>query len=297
VLPHEVRAPARPAVRPLRTQARSRALRLGTRVPSPRLQAWRAARRGPGAAVLDLLDAAVRTGPVRIAGGPAVGLLVPSALLRIDHAQAGLLVRGAVEPPVAEALRRHLPVGGVLWDVGANIGYFAALGGRIVGPEGQVLALDPVPEHASSVAAIAALNAMPWVRSLQAAAWREAGEVELVLPGDGAWAHLAQTVAGRAEGRRIAAAALRLDDLLDDPAVRIPDVVKIDVEGAELGVLDGLERTVAAHRPVLVVETHDTADGVVAWAATHGYRVENLERPTPIGGPGGQLAALLPGPR
>jgi len=294
-LPGEVRVAPPADPRPLRTLARSRTLRLATRIPGARVADWRAGGpRRPGGALLDLLDAAVRSGPIRIAAGPAAGSLLPTGLLRTDHAQAGLLVRGAVEPPVAEALRRHLPAGGALWDVGANVGYFALLGARLAGAGGQVLALDPVPEHARSVALVAALNGLDGVHALQLAAWREAGPVELVLPDDGAWAHLAATVAGRAPGRRLDATAVRLDDLLDVDGVRPPDVVKIDVEGAELGVLEGLERTVAEHRPVLLVETHDTADAVAAWAADRDHRVENLERPAPIAGPGGQLAALIP---
>ncbi|WP_320668564.1 FkbM family methyltransferase [Patulibacter defluvii] len=294
-LPGELPVPPAPRVRPLRTLVRSRVLRLATRVPSARMAEWRAAERGLGPALLDVAERIVRSGPIQVAAGPAVGGLLPTGLLTVDHAQAGLLVRGSVEPPFAEALRRHLPAGGAFWDVGANLGYFALLGARLGGEGTQVVAVDPVPAHARSVVEIAALNRLSDIHALQLAAWREPGEVELVLPADGAWAHLAATVAGRAPGDRLTVQAIALDALLD-PALglRPPDVVKIDVEGAELGVLAGLERTVAAHRPVLLVETHDTADPVAAWAAEHGYRVENLERPAPIAGLGGQLAALVP---
>jgi FkbM family methyltransferase len=294
-LPREVAVPPAPRVRPLRTLVRSRVLRLATRVPSERMQRWRTARTGIGPTLLDVAEAIVRSGPIQVAAGPGVGSILPTGLLTVDHAQAGLLVRGSVEPPFAEALRRHLPAAGAFWDVGANLGYFALLGARIGGPGTQVVAVDPVPAHARSVAEIVALNRLEDVHVLQLAAWREPGEVELVLPSDGAWAHLAATVAGRAPGDRLTVDAIPLDALLEPGSgLRPPDVIKIDVEGAELGVLDGLERTVAEHHPVLLVETHDTADPVSAWAAAHGYRVENLERPQPIAGLGNQLAALVP---
>ncbi|MCK9248441.1 MAG: homoserine O-acetyltransferase [Solirubrobacteraceae bacterium] len=307
---------------------RTRLLRLVTRVDADRRRAWRATT--VGRALLGGVERIVRRGPVRIAGGIGVGLLVPTARLPLDHAQAGLLVRGAVEPPVAEALRRHLPVGGVLWDVGANLGYFALLGARIAGPDGQVVAIDPLPANVEATADAATLNGLDGVHVVPVAAWRDHGDLELVIPGDGAWAHLADTVQGRTPGDRIRVRALPLDDLLrPDPGsgsgesgpgrdaavppdpragtpgspsasptppvgVRPPDVVKIDVEGAEVAVLDGLERTIADHRPVVVVETHGTSDAVAAWAAAHDLRTENLEAAAPVGGPDAQLLALVP---
>ncbi|MGE4425646.1 MAG: FkbM family methyltransferase [Solirubrobacteraceae bacterium] len=298
---------------------RTRLLRLLTRVSVERRRAWRASRAlGP---VVRAAEAFVRRGPIRIAGGIGVGLAVPTEHLPLDHAQAGLIVRGIVEPPVAEALRRHLPPGGVLWDVGANLGYFALLGARIAGPDGEVLAIDPLPGNIDAAAAAAALNGLDQIRAVAVAAWREEGELDLVVPGDGAWAHLAETVAGHASGTRIRVPSIPLDALLEPSAaatpgtetpadaarppgdgaiplpslpVRPPHVVKIDVEGAEIGVLEGLERTVAAYRPVLIVETHGTSDAVAAWAAAHDLRAENLEAATTVGGPAAQLLALVP---
>lgn len=56
-----------------------------------------------------------------------------------------------------------------------------------------------------------------------------------------------------------------------------PDVVKIDVEGAELGVLEGMRETFQQHRPTLICELHGTAPEVCDFLESLGYRLEALE--------------------
>lgn len=59
----------------------------------------------------------------------------------------------------------------------------------------------------------------------------------------------------------------RLDELNLDP-----DFIKIDVEGAELGVLQGLHETIARRQPILMIERSDAVDQVVELLGDHGYR-------------------------
>ena len=96
--------------------------------------------------------------PVPIAGGLAHLLYVSTADLPLDHAHAGLIVRGTLEPPVQEALRRLIAPGAVFYDVGANVGFFTILGARLVGPAGRVVAFEPVPACARAVGRNIELN-------------------------------------------------------------------------------------------------------------------------------------------
>jgi len=72
-----------------------------------------------------------------------------------------------------------------------------------------------------------------------------------------------------------------IDGLVAD-GLPAPDVVKIDVEGAELEVLDGMERTLRELRPALVIELHETNVPVADRLESAGYRVENLDGPEPV---------------
>src|SRR5918998_6796872 len=117
-----------------------------------RVRAGRASR-----ALLRTAGAWYARAPVPIAGGLAHLLYVSTADLPLDHAHAGLIVRGTLEPPVQEALRRLIAPGAVFYDIGANVGFFTILGSRLVGPAGRVLAFEPVPWCAEAVRTNAAL--------------------------------------------------------------------------------------------------------------------------------------------
>src|SRR5215218_2287703 len=97
--------------------------------------------------------------PVPVAGGLGHLLYVSTADLPLDHAHAGLIVRGTLEPPVQEALRRLLAPGDVFYDVGANVGFFTLVGARLVGEGGRVVAFEPVPWCAHAVGRNIELNA------------------------------------------------------------------------------------------------------------------------------------------
>jgi hypothetical protein len=72
-------------------------------------------------------------------------------------------------------------------------------------------------------------------------------------------------------------------------------VVKIDVEGAELAVLEGMRTTIADHQPAIICELHDTNREFVNAVEALGYRVINLDGPGPLDEPGsGNYALALP---
>ena len=56
----------------------------------------------------------------------------------------------------------------------------------------------------------------------------------------------------------------------------VPDVVKIDVEGAEVGVLRGMRETLAAHEVVVICELHESNRDVLTLADELDYAVTNL---------------------
>jgi hypothetical protein len=71
-----------------------------------------------------------------------------------------------------------------------------------------------------------------------------------------------------------------------------PAVVKIDVEGAELAVLEGMRETIRRHRPAIICELHDTHREFVAFMEEAGYRLINLEGTIPVGEAGASAHAL-----
>lgn len=215
-------------------------------------------------------------GEVGVVGGLALGLRFPARALLPGHAHTRQLLRGELEVPVQEALRRTLPPGGVLWDVGANVGFFSLLGARLAGPAGRVVAWEAVPPvaaHAREAALRSGLDARIEVRAEAVGA--VVGKEELLVAADASWSHLAAR--GNAAGTRSVSVAVTTLDAALAAGAPPPAVVKLDVEGSEGDVLRGARRLLADHRPALVIELHGTAAEVCDLLEAAGYAAERLD--------------------
>ncbi|HET6966351.1 MAG TPA: FkbM family methyltransferase [Acidimicrobiales bacterium] len=169
-----------------------------------------------------------------------------------------LALDGLWEPHVTAWMQQALARGNVFVDVGANVGYFTLLGARLVGPEGLVVAVEAHPELARTLQRNVVINGVyGYVTTHNVAAWSENTELEF---------HVRENFAGNSSVGTIDAASLRLLGDTERP-LRVPavpldellaglprpvDVIKIDVEGAEVHVLAGLRRTLEAN-PSLVI--------------------------------------------
>lgn len=165
---------------------------------------------------------------------------------------------GTSELPVQRALAGQLWPGGVFYDVGANVGFFSLLAAKRLGPTGCVCAFEPVAENAASVRENARINQFDHIKVLELAVGRETGTAELLLTdwdGGGSLASSAVRPAEPVSRRQVRVAAL--DDLIPAERLPKPSVVKIDVEGVEMEVLQGMSKTIAESRPVLLYEVDD----------------------------------------
>lgn len=265
----------------MRPSDRSLAIRLLARLGHPRLRELRAHAIASGGARAAALRR-VERGSVTVPAGRGQGLRFDVGHLRIDHAHFGAIAHGLLESSVQEALVRHLAPGGVLYDIGANVGFFSLLGARLAGGAGHVYAFEPAPENASAIVDHAALNGIGNLTVIERAAFSRTERGQLQLVDDRSWSKLESYGEHPGTERVIQVELAAIDDLLDAGELRPPTVVKIDVEGAELEVLEGMRATIAEHRPAIVCELHGTHTQFVAALAGHSYRVVNLEGTAPI---------------
>ncbi len=131
------------------------------------------------------------------------------------HSQSGLIVRGVLEVPVQEALRRTLPPGGVLFDVGANIGFFSMLAGRIVGQNGRVYAFEPAPRNAEAIRRGAAANGFSNIEVIERAAFERSGSGRLQLVEDSSWSKLEDAGPHELTETVVEVELVALDDLVE----------------------------------------------------------------------------------
>lgn len=161
------------------------------------------------------------------------------------------------EPGQARLIESLLSEGQTFVDVGAHIGLYTLRAARRVGTAGHVFSFEPAPENFRALEFNIRQNGFSNVTAEPAAVARERGRAILTLSADDSASHsLAETLHG---GQRIEVATISLDEYFRDYRSRI-DVVKIDAEGAELGILDGMEQVLAANpKMALLTEIYPRA--------------------------------------
>jgi FkbM family methyltransferase len=217
-----------------------------------------------------MLQPIIGGGAVEVTGAPpARGLLLRD--LPLGHTQAWGLVRGLLEPSVQEAFKRHVGPGMVVWDVGANIGYFSLIAARL---GATVHAFEPVPANAAAIKTNASANGYTAAVNVHiAAVAAQPGRASFLVLDDAGWSHLADRGQHAHTREEIEVEVIALDEL----ALPAPDVIKIDVEGSEIAVLQGARRVLTKARPVVIIETHGTNQEVCDVLDNLGYLTENLD--------------------
>ncbi len=170
--------------------------------------------------------------------------------------------------------------GDCVWDLGANLGVFAFAAAHRAGPRGDVLAVEADPWLVDLMrrTEAGADPASAPVQVLGCAVSSDQGLAEFITPERvRSGSHLAFSPGASTElvGRPVAShpvLTVSLDWLLQRR--RKPEVIKIDVEGAELAVLQGATALLRTHRPRLLIEVYEaSADAVTALLHSAGYEL------------------------
>jgi FkbM family methyltransferase len=199
-----------------------------------------------------------RNRDARIAGGAAAGLWFNAGHGDVDF------ILGSYERPVQLALAEHLQPGGTFYDIGANLGFFTVLAAKLVGAGGHVYAFEPVPENAASVRHNAGLNGFEHVTVLEKAVAGSGGRGELRQAHHAGGSALSTVTAPPDVKAIIPVAIVAIDELVADGTCAPPAFVKIDVEGAELAVLQGMVETMRQYQPLILFEIDDGDAAVFA---------------------------------
>ncbi|WP_265112374.1 FkbM family methyltransferase [Halosolutus halophilus] len=194
--------------------------------------------------------------------------------------------------PVHGDILTHLGPNDVFWDVGANVGIYTCFAAAKL-QSGHVVSVEPNPNNVDRIEENLQLNGLSAdVHERALMAENDEGVLQIYEDAEaGAFGFLSE------DGSSVESESLTIDptesvrvetttgDALVDDGVPAPDVLKIDVEGAELEVLKGMERTVEEDVRVLYIDviTSDefydrtvAPDEVYDWLDRHGFETERL---------------------
>ena len=165
---------------------------------------------------------------------------------------------GQYEPYVMDALCQFCRPGMTVFDIGANAGYLTLLMSRLVGYSGHVHAFEPIPENFKYLSMTLQMNGIGNVTLHQLAISDQSGEAQMNYVGvfDG-FATLTDGGHEYYKGKStdtISVKTVRLDQFCKYMGITEINLVKMDIEGAELRALAGMSQILAIRRPVVIIE-------------------------------------------
>lgn len=145
----------------------------------------------------------------------------------------------------------HIRQGSLVLDVGANLGEYTVLAARATGEHGHVIAFEPNPDARARLIRNVDVNGFSNVEVSSDAIGSEDGEAILRVPNNASGlGSLRAGVSGTEHNVQLR----RLDRLMGGRNISRLGVVKVDVEGLELQVLEGGQETIENARPVIIYE-------------------------------------------
>jgi FkbM family methyltransferase len=176
----------------------------------------------------------------RLRAGP-IDVQFHGASFRLFH-QTSATERGALFNPdynreELDFLQGHTPAGGVFVDLGANVGTYAMVMARHVGPSGTVIAIEPHPVTLARLAFNRAASRLAHVDIVAAAVGACDGALMIGTDRDNLAA--SRVVSNEERGSAIRVPSRRLQRIIIEAGVDHVDSLKIDVEGFEDRVLTG----------------------------------------------------------
>jgi FkbM family methyltransferase len=209
------------------------------------------------------LRAVPKTATVPILSGPARGIKWSTGAGVADFWV------GTYETEKAELLVRHVKPGATAYDVGANVGFYTLLVSRLVGPTGRVVAFEPSPRNLGFLRHHLTLNHTTNVEVLDVAVSDAEGVTRFSVDGDPKKSKI--TDAGD-----ITVRTTTLDRLMGE--LPLPDLIEMDIEGAEYAALRGAEQLLRKSSPVIFLSTHgqDVHRACCELLRTLGYKLHAI---------------------
>ncbi len=161
---------------------------------------------------------------------------------------------GSWEANLQETLVNELHPGDVFYDVGAHVGFFSMIASRLVGDSGRVFSFEPSARTYALLARHLEMNRIDNVEACEAAVGEHTGVARFEPGGEVGTDRVVE--AGGQEVDMIS-----LDDFVFAQGKTPPSVMKIDVEGHEVQVLQGARRLLREFHPELIIEIHSEEAG------------------------------------
>jgi FkbM family methyltransferase len=146
-------------------------------------------------------------------------------------------------------------------DIGANKGYFSLLFAKLMNDTGRVVAIEPVNENCYWINKSIKSNKYKCISVEQVALSNKEGKAEFFLGKKSGWGSLFYNSEGASLNKKpITIKTRKLDNILNEKGIDKTDIIKIDIEGAELLALKGAESILKNNKDIKLILNIDVRE-------------------------------------
>lgn len=196
---------------------------------------------------------------------------------------------GCYEPNKQRELEARVHPGDVVYDLGANAGYFSLMASVLTGSAGRVVSFEPLPENVAVLRRHLELNGVRNCTVVEAAVSSCEGLSRFSLGHSGSMGHLDRGHLDRGHPDRghpddaeggIEVRVVTLDGLVARGEIPPPASIKCDIEDGESEALRGAEAVLRTWHPTILLDLHsrEAATFCSEFLAGLGYEVTALDR-------------------
>lgn len=159
-------------------------------------------------------------------------------------------------------IKSQLKSGNTFIDIGGNIGAYSLIAANIVGYKGQVIAFEPVTQVRNRLMENRSLNELHHLKIEPFAVFNEKTELVLHVSSQENFGMSSIHAHDEDSGITETVKAVRLDDYVLENNINQIDLIKMDIEGAEIYALNGMKTTLMKFKPMVLIEiSSEVLDG------------------------------------
>lgn len=166
--------------------------------------------------------------------------------------------------------------GDVVYDIGAHVGFYTLLSSQLVGSEGHVVAFEPFPPNAQFLNRHLSYNRIDNVTVIEKAVSDQQGKLTFETVQGSSMGHLATHTKTASS---IMVDVVALDQFIAEAQLPLPNVLKVDIEGAEYDFLRGASQLLSSRAITMFLATHGQEVHTKCLSLLHdlGYQLSSLE--------------------
>ncbi len=163
--------------------------------------------------------------------------------------------------------------GMVAYDIGCHVGFYTMMFAKLSGKEGRVYAFEPNTINLNYLKTHIEINSIDNVTILPIALSQSGGHKFFNETRNSFTGHISDNPTA------LMVPTDSIDNLIDKKLIEPPNIIKIDVEGAELDVLHGARAAIRKYNPIIFVaiDNHDNKDYIYDFLKDMGYVIDCLD--------------------